>query len=295
MKKILFIFNPVSGRAKIRSLLGEIVDFYTNNDYLISIYPTQKRGDAYSLIASLDMSYDLLVCSGGDGTLNEIISGILNHGKNMLLGYIPSGSTNDFGKSMGIPSDLLPAMEVTLYGKRYRVDIGRFNENYFVYIAAFGIFTNIPYSTPQKIKNAIGYLAYVLAGIKALSELKSYSLLVEYQEQTIEGEFIIGLIMNSFSIAGFKNPVYSLTELNDGLFEMILIRMPQNIGDLQEIITSLLNESIDSELIVYIQASNMEIRSELIEWTLDGEYGGKHERVSITNLNQAIDILVPIE
>lgn len=292
MKKILFIFNPTAGRARIKTKLYEIVDFYSSRDYMVTVYATQKPWDGYELLMSFQDEYDLIVCSGGDGTLNEIISGVLDSGRETLLGYMPSGSTNDFGRSVGIPSEIEDALAVTVEGEPYGVDVGRFNNRYFVYVAAFGAFTNIPYTTPQKMKNSFGYLAYLLEGIKAISELKPYKMVLHYDHGMIEGEFVVGLITNSFSVAGFKNPIHSLTELNDGVFEVLLIRMPRNILELQEIVTSLLSENVNSEFIECLQSSNIQIESEPMAWTFDGEYGGLYESVQIGNLNQAVKIMI---
>ncbi|MBQ6834699.1 MAG: YegS/Rv2252/BmrU family lipid kinase [Lachnospiraceae bacterium] len=291
MKNALFIFNPSSGKARIKNQLFDIVQFYTQNGYQVTVYPTQKPRDGYWFTKELRTEYDLIVCSGGDGTLNEIISGCLDSGKITQLGYIPSGSTNDFARSIGIPSELEEALDVTCKGTAYGIDIGHFNNQYFIYVAGFGAFTRISYSTPQKAKNSLGYLAYVLEGIKELTELRSYHVIMEHDFGVVEGDFIMGFVMNSFSIAGFRSPVSSFTELNDGLFEILLIKSPGNILELQEIITSLLSGSLESKHIVCVRTSSIKIRSDLMDWTLDGEFGGRYENVEIFNIRQAIRIL----
>lgn len=240
MKKLLFIFNPSSGKARIRPHLFKIVEFYTNAGYLVTVYPTGATGDAHAFLGDLRNEYDLIVCSGGDGTLNEVVAGLMDSGNKTPLGYIPSGSTNDFGRSVGISTELGTALEISCAGNLQKLDVGRLNDRYFVYVAAFGAFTRVSYVTSQKMKNALGYLAYLLQGIKELSELHPYKLSVQYEYGVIEGEYIVGLIMNSFSIGGFKNPVGALTELNDGVFEVILVKMPQNVIELQGVIADLL-------------------------------------------------------
>lgn len=290
MKKMLFIFNPSSGKARIKTQLFDIIQFYTGNGYVVTVYPTQQTGDGYNYVKELQDDYDRIVCSGGDGTLNEIVSGILDADKVQKIGYIPSGSTNDFGRSIGIPSDLETALSITCSGKPYGIDVGRFNEKYFIYVAGFGAFTKISYSTPQKMKNNLGYVAYVLQGIKELSELRDYHILMEYDNGKLEGNFIIGFIMNSFSIAGFKNPIGYLTELNDGLFEILLIKNPANIVELQEIIASLISGALDSEQIICVRTSFAKIQSDSMDWTLDGEFGGRYENVEVTNIRQAVQI-----
>ncbi len=292
MKKLLFIFNPSSGKARIRNQLFEIIQFYTERGYTVTVYPTQQPGDGYLYMKTLQDDYDLVVCSGGDGTLNEIVSGILDAGKTQKIGYIPSGSTNDFGRSIGIPSDLEKAMDITCNGFSYSIDVGHFNEQYFIYVAGFGAFTKISYSTPQKMKNTLGYVAYLLEGIRELSELRNYHVILEHDNGKTEGDFIIGFVMNSFSIAGFKNPVGHLTELNDGLFEILLIKSPANIVELQEIVASLLGGTLDSRHIVCVRTSFARFQSDAVDWTLDGEYGGRFEQVEITNIRQAVQIYI---
>ena len=290
MKKLLFIFNPSSGKARIRNQLFDIIQFYTENGYTVSVYPTQKPGDGYAYVKELMNEYDLVVCSGGDGTLNEIISGCLDSGQVTKLGYIPSGSTNDFARSIGIPSELAEALEVTCAGNAKSIDIGRFGDKYFIYVAGFGAFTKISYSTPQKVKNTLGYLAYVLEGIKELSELRNYHVIMEFDSGKLEGDFIMGFVIISFSIAGFKNPISYLTELNDGLFEILLIKSPSNIIELQEIIASLLSENVESKHIVCVRTSKINIVSDPMDWTLDGEFGGRYDTVNISNIRQAMQI-----
>ncbi len=292
MKRLLFIFNPCAGRAKVKNKLYEIIEHYTRFGYLVTVYPTSAKRDAYSFLMQSEEMYELIVCGGGDGTLNEVASGILDAKIQIPLAYIPTGSTNDFARSIGISTDIDEALEITLHKNLFDIDIGVFNQNKFVYIAAFGIFTNIPYSTSQKMKNTLGYLAYVLEGIKAISELKAYNLTLKYDAGNVEGAFIVGLIMNSFSVAGFKNPFHQITKLNDGLFEVLLIRMPQNILELQAIIAALMNERVEPEYMVCFQTSSISISSEPIEWTFDGEYGGVFDLVSISILNRALQVIM---
>ena len=292
MKALLFIFNPLAGKGKIRAKLSDALELFKSKGYITTVYPTSAHGDGYSFVKNLKTNYDLIVCSGGDGTLNEIVSGILDSYRKPLLGYIPSGSTNDFARSVGIPIEIKKAIEISCCGKPYALDVGRLNDRYFIYVAGFGAFTKVSYATSQKMKNVLGYLAYLLQGIKELSELRAYSVRISHEEGEIEGRYIVGLIMNSFSIGGFKNPISEVTELNDGVFEVLLIHMPRNIIELQGIVAALLGDPIDSKNVEYFQASHIEIESEEMEWTVDGEYGGKYKKVNIENLNCAINLLV---
>ena len=291
MKKLLFIFNPAAGRGKIKAKLFDIIDVFVKHGYLVQVYPTQKRGDAAKIVTQINEPYDMLVCAGGDGTLNEVVSGQLVAGRQVPIGYLPAGSMNDVGHSFQISRNLMNAVQHTLTGSPYAMDVGKFNDKYFVYVAAFGSFTDIPYTTPQKNKNIIGNLSYYLEGIKKLSELKEKQVRIEYDNNIIEGKFIVGLVTNSLYVGGFKSVNYQKTSLNDGLLEVLLIKMPKNFYDLQTIITSLLTYKIDPAHMYYIQTGKLLVKSEQMEWTLDGEYGGAHTEVIIDNCNKAVQIM----
>lgn len=291
MKKMLFVFNPAAGRGKIKTKLFDIVDSFTKHGYRVHVYPTQQKGDATSVIMNETEPYDVLVCAGGDGTLNEIITGMMLADKSVPIGLIPVGSMNDVGHSFRISRNIMNAVHNVLTGRLYSMDIGRFNDKYFIYVAAFGAFTDISYTTSQKNKNIIGNLAYYLEGIKKLSDLKPRLVRVQCGERVIEEEFLIGLVTNSLYIGGFKNLNYDKTSLNDGLMELLLVKMPKNIFDLEAIVTSLINYKINESLMYYIQAPSITITSDIMEWTLDGEFGGSYDRVEISNCNKAIKII----
>jgi YegS/Rv2252/BmrU family lipid kinase len=291
MKKLLFIFNPAAGRGKIKSKLFDIVDAFVKYGYRVHMYPTQQKGDATAFLMVDTEPYDLLVCAGGDGTLNEVVTGQMLSGKSVPIGYIPAGSMNDVGHSFKISRNIMSAVSNILTGKPFALDIGKFNDKYFVYVAAFGAFTDIPYTTSQKNKNMIGNLSYYLEGIKKLSELKDKHVKIQYEDKVIEDKFIVGLITNSLYIGGFKNVNNEKTSLNDGLLEMLLIKMPKNIYDLQTIITSLISNKMNPNFMYYIQAPKLTITSESMEWTLDGEYGGAHKNVTIEACSKAINIV----
>lgn len=291
MKKVLFIFNPTAGRGRIKNKLFDIVDSFIKHGYRVQVYPTQQKGDATSIILDDPDQYDVLVCAGGDGTLNEIITGMMLANKSVPIGLIPAGSMNDVGHSFKISRNIMNAVHNVITGRPYSMDIGRFNDKYFIYVAAFGAFTDISYTTSQKNKNIIGNLAYYLEGIKKLSDLKPRLVRIQYGDQVIEEEFLIGLVTNSLYIGGFKNLNYDTTSLNDGLMELLLVKMPKNIFDLEMIVSSLINYKINTGLMYYIQAPSMTITSEKMEWTLDGEFGGIYETVEINNCNKAIKII----
>jgi diacylglycerol kinase (ATP) len=291
MKKLLFIFNPTAGRGKIKGKLYEIINTFVKHGYKVTVYPTQNKGDATSIITRESEAYDLLVCGGGDGTLNEVISGQMLSGKSIPIGYIPAGSMNDVAHSLKISREVKKAVANIITGVPKTMDIGKFNDRYFIYVAAFGAFTDVPYTTSQKNKNMIGVLSYYLEGIKKISDLKAKHVKVQFDDKVIEDDFIIGFITNSLYIAGLKNMSYDKTSLNDGKFEMLLIKMPKNIFDLEAIISALINTKINEKYMYYIQASNLSIVSDTMEWTLDGEFGGMYDRVEVSNCNSAIEVI----
>lgn len=293
MKKLLFIFNPYSGKAQIKNKLLEIVDIMVKAGYEVTIYPTQARADALNLVQKRAKKYDLVVCSGGDGTLDEAVSGMMVSEKKVPLGYIPAGSTNDFANSLKIPKDMVKAAKAAVSGKKFACDVGKFNDSFFIYVAAFGIFTAVSYKTSQEWKNILGHAAYILEGAKSLHEITSYHMRVEYEDQVIEDEFIYGMITNSNSVGGFKNMTGKNVLLDDGKFEVTLIRKPKNLVELNEILASLSNMIDDTDAIYSFKSDCITFYAEeKVPWTLDGEYGGNPQEVKISNQQQALEIMV---
>ena len=261
-------------------------------DYEVTIYPTQSKGDAQNHVREEAKNYDLIVCSGGDGTLDEAVSGMMESEEKTLLGYIPAGSTNDFANSLRIPKSMLKAANVAVKGRRFPVDIGYFNGDSFVYVAAFGLFTAVSYQTSQQLKNVLGHAAYILEGMKQLLDIPVYKMRVEYDDEVLEDEFIYGMITNSISVGGFKNLTGKNVLLDDGVFEVTLIKAPKNPLELNEIITALLGGA-DTSNIESFKTSYLKITSETqISWTLDGEFGGEHREVEIQNMNHAVNIIL---
>lgn len=292
-KKLLFVFNPFSGKGQIKNKLVDILDQFVKNGYEVTIYPTQKPQDAKDLVAKRAGKYDLVVCSGGDGTLDEAVSGMMERERKVPIGYIPSGSTNDFAGSLKIPKNMIKAAQTVVGGVPFACDVGNFNGEYFVYIAAFGLFTDVSYATRQELKNRIGHLAYILEGVKRIPGIQSYHLKISDSRQEIEDEFIYGMITNSTSAGGFKNITGKNVKLDDGIFEVTLVRMPKNPIEVNEIIRSLTNLIDDTDLIYTFKTDCLKIKSlEQIPWTLDGEYGGSHREITIQNEKQAIEIMV---
>ncbi len=292
-KRLLFVFNPHSGKAQIKNQLLEIIDTMVKAGYEVNAYPTQARGDAIEKVRNEAGEYDLVVCSGGDGTLDETVTGMMSREEKRPLGYIPAGSTNDFATSLGIPKEMAKAAAVAVRGKQFPCDIGAFNGDYFVYVAAFGLFTEVSYKTSQEWKNVLGHAAYILEGMKSLHDIPSYHMQVEYDNKRIQDEFIYGMITNSTSVGGFKGMTGKDVKLDDGLFEVTLIKKPKNPIELNEIIASLINLVDDTDMIYSFKSSDVKFTSrEEISWTLDGEYGGDHSEVEVKNLHQAVEIMV---
>ncbi len=293
MKKLYFIFNLQSGKATISSKLALVIDMFTKAGYEVTARPTQERMDACAAAKyACGQGFDLIVCSGGDGTLNEVIQGVMRSENKLPIGYIPAGSTNDFARGVGIPRNIIDATQWIIDGKEYPCDIGSFNDKYFTYIAAFGAFTEVTYETSQQVKNVLGHVAYVLNGISRLKNIKSYHMKITYDEETIEDNYIFGMVTNSSSVAG----LLSLNEflLDDGLYEVTLIKTPGNPLDLQRIIHSLLNIDIDIDTAYIKSFRTSKIRfecSEEIQWTIDGEFGGSYKAVDICNNKQAIVLM----
>lgn len=292
-KKLLFVFNPLSGKALIKNHFFEIVDTMVKAGYEVTVYPTQCAGDAKEKVLKEAINYDMVVCSGGDGTLDETVTGLMNCGKRIPLGYIPAGSTNDFATSLGIPKDMVAAAATAVGGVPFACDIGSFNGDNFVYVAAFGLFTEVSYKTSQEWKNVLGHAAYILEGIKSLHEIPSFLMQVEFNNCCIQDEFIYGMITNSTSVGGFTGMTGSDVELDDGVFEVTLIKKPKNPIELNEIIASLVNLVDDTNMIYSFKTQNVKFTAKkALPWTLDGEYGGDHTEVEIKNLQKAIDIII---
>lgn len=296
MKKMLFIVNPKAGRTTLKNCLVDVIDVFCKKDFGVQIYLTQGVGDAARVVAEEGDQYDVIVCAGGDGTLGNTVTGFMESGLKRPLGYIPCGSTNDYAKSLEIPKSSIDAAKRLTEAAPFSVDVGELNHNYFVYVAAFGMFSDTSYATPQNMKNIFGHAAYVLQGMKSLVNVPTYKLKVEFDGQTYTGEFLFGMISNSVSVGGYKSLTSRGVEFDDGLFEGVMIRKIQNPTDLQRIINSLLIGNTDEETMLAFRTSHVVIESEdAIAWTTDGEYGGTYTCADISVHQKAIDLLVSQE
>ena len=288
---MLFVFNPKAGKGRIKMHLLDIVDIFSGHDYEVIIRATQAPRDAYEQAKNYADSVDLIVCSGGDGTLDEVVTGIMETGSNVPIGYIPAGSTNDFANSLFMPKNMVKAAEMIMEEELYHCDIGRFNEQTFAYVAAFGLFTDVSYETDQDLKNVLGHVAYILEGVKRLFDIKSYHMKVTSDEIEVEDDFIVGMVTNSRSVGGFKNLTGKNVDMNDGLFEVTMITRPKNPLELQEIMTAMLTAEDNTDLIYSFKSAHVVIESEeAVPWTLDGEFGGDQTRVEIDNLHEAMNL-----
>lgn len=292
MKNILFVFNPVAGQARIQKNMFEVVDFFDSRDYVVTLCPIRKLEERFEELTK-NTTFDRIVCSGGDGTLNQLMSFLTANHISMDVGYLPAGSTNDYAHSLGISGDLTEAMEQTVYGKARSYDVGMCNDRYFMYVAGFGMFTKVSYNTPQKTKNLLGHTAYVLEGIKELSDLRKYDVCVETEHETYEGRFILGLVTNSLFVGGFKDILPSDSALDDGEFEVLLIREPKSLNELSELIGALpMGELKSNPNVVFLRCSHLKLISkEPMDWTLDGEYGGSIQEANIVNLHKAFSVI----
>ena len=296
MKKMLFIYNPNSGMGLLKPKLSDVIDIFVKGGYDVTVYPTQRYHDAIHKMRTYTEHYDLVVCSGGDGTLDEVAAGMLQRKERVPIGYIPAGTTNDFASSLHISKDLLEAADTVVSGTAFACDVGKFNNDYFAYIAAFGLFTDVSYETKQSMKNILGHLAYLLEGTKRLFNIPSYQIKISHDGGVIEDEFMYGMVTNSRSVGGFKGIIGKNVVFDDGEFEVTLIKTPKNPMELNELLGAIVMRQINPERMYSFKTRKIRFESvEEIPWTLDGEFGGVHDEVVIRNMKQALQIMVKDE
>lgn len=296
-RRLLFVVNAKAGKGQIKNHLLSIIDHFVSDQYAVEVYTTQQPHDAARIAAETGDQYDLLLCSGGDGTLNEIVNGLMKlEDKRPLIGYIPAGSTNDFAYNLYDTTNVKQIVAAIRHGRQLDCDIGRFNDLHFIYCAAFGAFALTSYETDQAYKNVLGRVAYLLEATNHLNTLKAYHFTVKYDQKTIEDDFIYGMVTNSDSVAGIRGFGGHNVQLDDGLFEGLLIRMPKNLFDLQQIIASLIKLDFSSDLFYSFKTSAVVFTSEeAISWNLDGEFGGKVHNAMISICQRAVTFLAPGE
>ncbi len=275
-KKLLFIVNPRAGKTKSPAPLFEAVSIYSEAGYLVSVRQTRGRGDATVLAEELGEQFDLIVCHGGDGTLNETINGVMRipKEKRPMVSYLPGGSTNDFAASLNISSDPETAARSAMRLLPRELDVGVFGERNFVYVASFGAFTRTTYTVPQDIKNVFGHFAYMLDGVKNLDTLCPYRMKITADGEEFDGEYLFGAISNSTSIAGLMKLSPETVSFDDGQFELLLVPVPRTHAAMQALIRALINQDYqDSEGLIFRHVRHVVAETaEDIPWTLDGEY-----------------------
>ena len=292
-KKLLMIVNPTAGRRKSRSPLFDAAAVFSQAGYLLSIHNTAFPGDAAQTAAALGKDYDVVVAVGGDGTLNQVVSGLMTLEDRPLLGYLAQGSTNDFAASLQIPSNPASAAALIAKGTPRQLDIGCWNDRYFVYVASFGAFTQTSYTAPQSAKNTLGHLAYLLEGVKDLNMLRPYHAKVTADGEVLEGDFLFGAICNSTSIGGLMHLGSEYVVLDDGKFEMLLIPKPRNAGDFSNLLLALFDQDYNYEGLIFRHVSSIHVETEEnMPWSLDGEYAASAPSINIMNRQQSLTMLL---
>lgn len=294
-KKMLLILNPRSGKAKMKTQLLPVVEVFSSAGYEVTVYPTKCQGDATVRASMIKKNeYDIIVVCGGDGTLNETVTGLMRAGTECTLGYIPSGTLNEWSSSLGISKTIVQAAKDIVSGRTITLDAGRFSDKYFTYTASFGAFTSASYSAPQDVKNVLGQAAYVFEGVKSLGSIKPIHLRFKSEEREIEGDFLFGAITNSLSVGGIVKFDETLVNLNDGFFEVLLIRNPDNILKLQPLIDGILRREFNKEGIEFFHTKSITVSGGAdVSWTLDGEYSKGEDELTISNIHNGIRLIVP--
>ena len=295
MDKLLFIYNPHAGKGQVGGKLATIINAFTQAGTLVTAYPTQGPGDAIRCARELAAGFDRVVVSGGDGTLHEVITGLmaLPQDARPPIGYIPAGTTNDFARNLSLPKGVEKMAALAAAGNSRPVDVGRLGERHFIYVAAFGAFTDVAYNTPQQAKNALGHLAYLLQGISELANLKSYSLTIDHDEGRLEGNYLCGMVCNTVSVGGIIGLPSDQVALDDGLLEAVLVRTPLSMQDLNAALVALATQEYTQESgVTILHSSRFRITcGEAVPYTLDGEFGGEHTQAELEVIPTPIRIV----
>ena len=296
MKKLLFIMNPFAGQKKANKVLPEILMLFTEAGYEINISMTTGPGAATQLAAERGGMVDLVVCCGGDGTLNETIAGLLQAGLDVPVGYIPSGTTNDFASSLNLSHNPIQAARDILEGEPVAYDICKFGDRYFCYVASFGAFTKASYAVPQTLKNALGHTAYVLGGISELSQIRNEHVRMEIDGEVVEDDFLFGAICNSTSVGGILTLPQNQVDMGDGIFEVMLIRAPRHLNEITDCILAVQNQTYNCGMITFRPAKAVKILADpFMAWTLDGEKADGYQEIQVENLHHAIKIVKRVD
>ena len=293
MKKMLFVINPYAGMRKGSKALTDILGEFNRADFDVRVYVTAGQGDAATAVETMGSGMDMVVCCGGDGTFNETITGLLRAGLDIPVGYIPSGSTNDFAASLGLSADPVEAARQIVEGTPNRYDAGKFGQRYFSYVASFGAFTKTSYSTPQSVKNMLGHMAYLLEGIQELSQIRKHHVKLTLDGETVlEDDYLFGAVCNSTSVGGIVTLDPEQVDLRDGRFEVMLVREPKNLQEISECLLAVQKGQYNCAMMTFRTASHITVEADPeMPWTLDGEKEEGHEAVEIRNLHRAISII----
>ncbi len=292
MKNMLFILNPMAGTKKANKVLADILAVFNRAGYRVQTYVTAGLQDAVSAVKAFAPGMDVVVCCGGDGTLNETLTGMLEAGLELPIGYIPAGSTNDFANSLGLPSDPLSAARLIAEGTPQRLDVGRFGDRYFSYVASFGAFTKASYNTPQNIKNALGHTAYLLGGIQELSQIRKTTVRLELDGEPVEDDYLFGAICNSTSLGGILTLDPNQVDMGDGLFEVLLVRAPRSLAEITECIMAVQKQQYNCRMMTFRSAREVNVFIDTdISWSLDGEKASGQGFLQVKNLHHAIQLI----
>lgn len=296
MKNMLLFVNPAAGRSEMHYQLMDVISRFTAAGYDVTCHPTQKPQDITEVIAERGERFDMIVTCGGDGTLNETVTGIMQLKHRPLLGYIPAGTVNDFATSLHIPKNIPDAVTNIIEGVPFSVDLGGFNDRYFTYVAAFGAFTKVSYATPHASKQALGRAAYILEGIRSLTDIRPIHVRAKTGDTEIEDDVILGMVTNATSVGGFKALDDSIVKMDDGLNELILIRAPKVLADYNAIVGALIARDFKPDHFHILQSDSVTLDFDVpVPWTLDGEYGGDTDHAVVINIPKPIRIMVPGE
>ena len=293
MEKLMLIVNPAAGRGAYKLNFPDALLTLDRGGYRTTVYFTAERGDAVTFAREEGSGYDVVACVGGDGTLSEVITGLMALEKRPRLGYFPMGTANDVATTLGLPkNDAVAAAECLVNGTPHAFDVGGFGEEYFAYIAAFGAFTEVSYATPQDQKRALGHLAYVLQGAASLGKIEPVHAVVEYDGGVLEGDYLYGSLSNSTSVAGIVRLSDELVSLGDGQSELVLLQDPKTVAGYGEIMENVINQHYDSENLIITHTKKATFHFEKpVPWTRDGEDGGAHQDVELCNYKAAMDFI----
>jgi YegS/Rv2252/BmrU family lipid kinase len=282
----------MAGKEQIKNKLSDIIQVFCEADFLVTMMATNRPNDAKNAVIEYGADYDYVVCSGGDGTMNEVANGLMHLDDRPVCGYIPAGTVNDFASSLRIPRVMKNAAELVVQGRVFRCDMGGFNDRFFTYVAGFGAFTEVSYTTPQEWKNMLGKTAYFIEGLKHLAEIKPHHMHIIYDDGEVEDDFVLGLVSNSISLAGYKAYQKEDIKMDDGLFEVLFIRDLKNALELQEVLNALLTKNLDAPEMFRCSSRELHvICDDTVAWTLDGEDGGTWKEVWLKNHQQVLPII----